>query len=108
MSRARFMALAASAGIEVEYHPGRRSHPRTGEPVGYEMLLDHPTKVFCGSYCHCDGSLMGNNEITEITPDWVELTRLLRGIIDEGFIDCDDPECDICHTDAAFRSEGAL
>ena len=98
-NKASFMAIADKAGIEVTYWAGRHSHPRTGEPVPYEMMLDHPTKIFAGSYCHCDGSLMGNGD--EITPNWAEMIRLLRGIIAEGFKDCDDPECDICHTEVA-------
>lgn len=97
MSRAKFMQIAAQAGIEVDYSAGRKHHPRTGEPVEYELMLDHPLKVFEGSGCHCNGSLMGSPG--EVTPDWRKLVQELQAVIAEGFSDCDDDECDICHSE---------
>ena len=95
MSRARFFALAAAAGIEVEYDAGRRRHPRTGELVPWGMLLDSPPgKIFVGSHCHVDGSLQGEDEVT---PDWKLQARHLQSLIDEGFADCTDAECETCH-----------
>jgi len=94
MSKSEFMRIAAQAGIEVEFTPGRKRHPRTGEPVSYELMLDHPTMVFSGSQCHSDGSLMGGEG--EVTPDWKILEGQLRRIVSEGLTPCEDPDCSWC------------
>jgi len=94
-ARQQFFALAEAHGVEASYDAGRKRHPRTGEPVEYGMMLDHPTKIFAGSGCHCDGSLGG--AAWEVTPDWERLVHQLKQIIAEGFADCDDPDCDICN-----------
>lgn len=93
MSRAKFFALAAAHGIEVEYDAGRKSHPRTGELVPWGITLDHRGKVFRGSGCHSDCSLQGDDEVT---PDWQVELKALQSIVDEGFEDCDDPDCEWC------------
>lgn len=98
MRKANFIALADAAGISVDYSAGRASHPRTGEPVPYELTLDAPAgKLFNTSDCHVDCSLMGQCDPVEITPDWNPLADALRGIVAAGFSDCADPNCDTCY-----------
>jgi hypothetical protein len=96
MSRAKFMALAKSHGIDVEYTGGRRSHPRTGEPVCWEMILDAPEgKTFTSSGCHMDCSIQAASE-NEVVPNWGDAIHELQGIIALGFGECDESECDVC------------
>lgn len=109
MNKSGFLALAAAAAIDVTYTAGRARHPRTGEPVPYELMLDAPAgKVFNSSGCHCDGSLMPWSEdgnTVQITPNWDDLAGFLRHIISAGFSDCDETECDTCGS-ADERDDG--
>lgn len=92
--RATFEALAKEAGIEIEYTAGRKRHPRTGEPVAYELTLDAPAgQLFISSGCHCD--FMG--QPGETSPDWQHLRGSLRHIIALGFVPCRNERCAICH-----------
>jgi len=98
MTKKDFMALAERNGIEVEYDAGRKSHPRTGEPVPWSITLDSPPgKIFNGSWCHVDCGMSGEGDVIETAPDWAREIKTLEAIIAEGFSDCDDPECDTCH-----------
>lgn len=101
MNKSGFFALAAAAGVEVSYTPGRARHPRTKEPVAYNLMLDAPAgKVFNSSDCHCDGSLnpwAEDGDAVQTTPNWDDLAGFLRHIISAGFSDCDEPECETCH-----------
>lgn len=97
MTKKRFMAAAAKAGIEVEYRHGY-IHPRTGEERGWEITLDAPAgKLFTTSQCHVDCSLQGDGR----TPIWADVLQGLYEIIDAGFEDCEDAECDVCHPEEA-------
>jgi hypothetical protein len=90
MSKARFMAMAEAAGIDVLYSGGGR-HPRTGEMIPYELTLDAPEgKQFVGSGCGCDCSLMGQEG--ETSPDWPRMRRALKEIIADGFEDLEPEE----------------
>lgn len=103
MSRARFMTLAAEAKIEVDYTAGRKRHPRTGEPVAYELTLDAPAgQLFISSGCHSDCSLMGQPGQT--SPDWRCLRVELRCILALGFVPCRDVDCEICHAEEVASS----
>ena len=102
MTRAKFEALAEQHGIEVEYRPGGTISrgPMMGEKYAAEIMLDAPfKKLFRTSSCHCDGSLNHTLEEDGTRTDWKGSYEGLKKIIDYGFDDCEDPDCEICITE---------
>lgn len=96
-----FASLAASAGIEYEYHAGGtiKTGPQRGEPYAAEIILDAPPgKVFVSSGCHTDGSLCHTLEREGTRTNWSGAHRGLSAIVACGFTDCPDGDkCDICN-----------
>jgi hypothetical protein len=91
MSKAKFMQIAADAGIEVEYSAGRSRHPRTGELVPYELNLTAPEgKWFNTSMCESDCSLTAGAQ--SVAPNWKAACEELRSIIAAGFVDAESEE----------------
>ena len=90
-----FLALAKEHGIDVMYEPPYQSR-FTGESYSAYILVDSPHgKRFKQTDLHVDGSLavtLPNNKV-----DWKQTTQNLQNLIDEGFIDCDDPDCEMCN-----------
>ena len=100
-AKQKFLDLAAAHGVGVEYLEGRRSHPRTGEVVPWEITLDAPPgRRFAGSGTSVDCSLRGDgidygpgnalNRAPQVTPDWRLLLTRLEQILDDGFEDEDE------------------
>lgn len=103
-TKAEFMALAESHGIEVEYHPGGTSRATAfadREKYAAEFMLDAPHgKVFASSGCHCDGSLSHDVAHDGTRTDWRRAVAGLRAVIAAGLLDCPDrPDCDQCDED---------
>lgn len=98
LTKADFDYLATQTGAALEYEvtEGGR-HRRTGELIPWSITLDAPKgKIFRGSFCHVDCSLQG----TTARVDWDLAFRGLREILEDGFLDCEDEECEVCHGDS--------
>ncbi len=93
MSKAKFMKIAADAGIEVLPVENGIVHPRTGETLNYIVPLDAPAgKLFSATGCHSDCGCQG------LPPNgrgvnWNEAIGFLQDLISNGFEDCTDAEC---------------
>lgn len=94
MSKKVFSEIASQHGIEFDYMAGGHKHPRTGDIVNYTLMLDAPKgRIFNTSGCHCEGSLNG---LGGAKIDWEQAIKALRYIIEDGFSDCEDEDCDVC------------
>lgn len=90
-----FAELARAFGIEYDYTPGGRV---AGVIVPFHIMLDAPKgKLFKGTLIHCDGGIQGNDN--ETRANWKRCYLELDKIIAEGFVTCDDADCEICHPD---------
>lgn len=99
--KAKFMALAALYGIEVDYRAGgvsRASSFHGKEPYPAEIRLGAPKgKILCSSGCHSDYSLCHRLEEDGTKTNWNRAYAGLQAIVAQGFEDCSDrPDCDIC------------
>lgn len=94
-TKAKFLALAAAHGIEVEFHAAT-THPRTGEVVPYWIALDAPDGLTFDGATHVDHSLRGSDDNPR--PHWPTLIDAICKIA-ETLEPCDDPDCDICNHD---------
>jgi hypothetical protein len=91
MSKSQFMKIAAEHGIGVEYTPGRAKHPRTGEPVPYELNLEAPEgRWFNTSMCESDCSLTAGAQ--SVAPNWKDACEELRAIAAAGFTEAESEE----------------
>ena len=95
MSKEKFMKLAESAGIVVSAEEPAAIVRR--EKLPYLIPLDAPKgKVFAGTFCHSDCGCQGDPKSGKGV-NWVEALDYLNGLIAQGFEDCEDPDCDMCH-----------
>lgn len=63
----------------------------------YDIVLTAPhRKLFNGLGTHYDYSLYGNGHSVVEKIDWTKTRNDMRAIIQSGFEDCEDPDCDIC------------
>ena len=99
-TKKKFYELAEKHGVDVSYDRGYIDHFHggingRGGPVPFGITLDAPDgKLFVASSCHVDCSIQGDPGTT--TTDWRAACVKLKSIIEDGFIDCDDPDCDQC------------
>jgi hypothetical protein len=89
MSKSLFFKIASQNDVEVEYEP----KARTGEPAIIN-IYSPIGKVFCTSGCHSDCSIQDLTDNGSV--DWLKATESLKAILQLGFYDCLDPDCDFC------------
>lgn len=95
VSRQKFYDLAAANGIGIEYSQPVKRHPRTGELLGFEIVLDAPEgKQFMQSGCRVDCGLRGNDGSGCVTwkPDWAKCLAYLQELISDGIEDAEEEE----------------
>lgn len=94
LTKADFEYLATQTGAPVEFEVSEGYRRPSGEVVFWSITLDAPKgKIFRGSFCHVDCSLQGKT----MKVDWDLAFRGLREIFEDGFLDCEDEDCDVCH-----------
>ena len=81
--------LAEKHGIEVDFEPD----------IQWLQFWSPRGKLFCSSGCHIDAE--AQNLTTEKSMDWPACLELLQQIIDSGFVDCDEPNCETCNLDGS-------
>jgi hypothetical protein len=82
---------AAKAGCELDIDT-------SGQAV--EISLWSPCgKVFAGTGGHLECGIHGNGFQRGFKPDWSKTLADIRRVIEEGVIDCDDPDCEMCHAE---------
>jgi len=88
----KFYALAEANGITIEYSQPAKHHPRTGELLGYEIVLDAPEgKQFAQSGCGVDCGLRGDDGSGCVIwkPDWAQCLAYLQELVSDGIEDED-------------------
>lgn len=66
--------------------------------VAVEISLFSPQgKVFAGTRNHIECGIHGNGYQQGFKPDWSQTLADIKRILGEGFAECDDPECEMCH-----------
>lgn len=90
MSKVNFIKLAEQNGIEVQYTPAY-TDKWTKEKFGWNCLCDAPAgHIFAATGLHCDASIQGDKV------EWNRAIKELNALIDQGFDECDNPNCEYC------------
>lgn len=93
-AKQKFAALCEEHGIEPEIRLGG-VHPYGFGREPWQIDLSAPDgKLFATSRCHYDCSISGRDG--ELSVDWKQAASELKDIVASGFVDCDDPDCEIC------------
>lgn len=90
ITRLGFMALAKQYGVTVDYRPPDR---KCTAPATLDLMAP-ANMVFKSSGLHVDCSISAITAADDI--DWERAATGLKGVAADGFIACDERDCDYC------------